>query len=366
MEAKKLNMKNLRLFGWATATRESADCGQTAGGRRRRGVRPALELLEPRRLLSSVSEKAVSGDPTQLTFGPDGNLWYTEPSANLIGVFDTGTSTAVKQVGTTVTDGNPPGIAATSGPGGAVWFTLTNSDAFGELSPTGTSPTLYVGYRPNINGSAVYVPSAGITAVGNSLWFTVPGINSLETLPAGATFTTAYSLSPANINVANFKSQVTPGPNQTLWFTEPGAIGIFSLTSNTVIGQVSLPTSGGTQMPTAISEGPNNTIWLTESVPASGGSGFSSAAVGVINANSMTFIKEFPLAAASEPSGITEGQDGNMWFTETGAGAIGFVNTAGLTSPSNYTLGGTIAIPTTGHAGGVLSNPAPRWNYSRF
>ena len=50
-----------------------------------------------------------------------------------------------------------------------------------------------------------------------------------------------------------------------------------------MIGQVSLPTSDGTQMPLAITGGPNNTIWFTESVPNSGGSGFTSSAVGVID-----------------------------------------------------------------------------------
>ncbi len=360
MEAEKLIMKNLRQFGPATAIRESADRRLTARGRRRRGVRPALDLLEPRCLLTSISETAVSGNPTQLTFGPDSNLWYTEPSANLIGVFDTGTSTVAKQVGTGVSDGAPPGIVATAGSGGAVWFTLTNSDALGELSPSDTSSTLYVGYRPDSGGATYYVPSAGVTAVGNNLWFTVPGINSLEALPAGKTFTTVYPLSPANINVANFESEVTAGPGgDDLWFTEPGAIGIFSLASDTVVGQVSLPSSGGTQMPAAITLGPDGNIWFTESVPDAGGSGFASSAVGVINLNHGNSITEFPTPAASQPSGITAGPDGNIWFTETGAGAIGFVRVAGLSGPSQYTLGSAVPIPTTGQAGGVLSHPAP-------
>ncbi len=344
---------------------EWADCRRTAGGRQRNRLRPLLDSLEPRCLLTSISETAVfvsgsqAGDPTQLTFGPDGNLWYTEPSANLIGVFDTGTSTVVKQVGTSVTDGDPPGIAATPGPGGAVWFTLTNSDVLGELSPTDTSPALYIGYRPEINGSAVYVPSAGITAVGNSLWITVPDGNFLETLPAGTTLMTAYPLSPANIDVPNFQSQITSGPDETLWFTEPGGLGIFSLTSNTVIGQVSLPTSGGTQMPAAITVGPDGNIWFTESVPNSGSPGFASSAVGVIDVHNANAITEFATPAASQPSGITAGPDGNVWFTETAAGAIGFVNVAGLSGPGKYNLGRSIPIPTTGEAGGVLSNPAP-------
>ena len=37
----------------------------------------------------------------------------------------------------------------------------------------------------------------------------------------------------------------------------------------------------------------------------------------------------------SDPNGITEGPDGNMWFTETAAGAIGMVNVNSLIDPTN-------------------------------
>ncbi len=268
--------------------------------------------------------------------------------------FDSTTKTVVKQVPSTAFNGNPPGITATSS---AIWFTLNTLGQLGELTPNATTPNIH-DYQ---FGSPLpaYVPSAGITSVGSGVWITVPAANSVEVLTSGSAFLVPYSLSPANIDVANFQSQVTPGPNQTLWFT--GAWRNRDLQPRLAHRHRPGESADVRWYPDA--DGDHRRAQqhdLVHRISAGvGGSGFSSSAVGVIDANSMTFIKEFPLAAASGPAGITEGQDGNMWFTETGAGAIGFVNTAGLTDPSNYTLGGTIAIPTTGHAGGVLSNPAP-------
>src|SRR5262249_4476982 len=125
------------------------------------------------------------------------------------------------------------------------------------------------------------------------------------------------------------------------------------------IGEVNLPGGGGTQLPSAITSGPDGNIWFTESVPSGGGAGSVSAAVGGIKAARRTFAREFVIPAALQPSGITAGPDGNVWFTEKAAGAIGFVTVAGQSDPSGYSLGTAIPIPTSGQPGGVLAHPAP-------
>ncbi len=315
-------------------------------------------------MLTSISETPVlvagspAADPTQLTFGPEGYLWFTEPAANETGSYDLTTLEAAQHP-TDVFNANPSGITAPSGSSGAIYYTMSTLDQVGSFTPGVAGAGGYD--RANSPPLPAYTPAAGITSLAGNIWYTVPEANSVEDIvnPTGDFNIEPYSLSPANIDVPNFQSQITPGPDGTLWFTEPGAIGVFSLSSDSVIGQVSLPASAGTQMPVAISSGPDNTIWFTESVPNSGGSGFASSAVGVINAQTQTYIEEFPTPAAAQPAGITQGPDGNMWFTETGAGAIGFVNVSGLSNPADYTLGTAIPIPTTGEAGGVLSNPAP-------
>ena len=193
--------------------------------------------------------------------------------------------------------------------------------------------------------------------VGGEPWFLIPSANEVGVFdPVNFQFQT-YSLSSANIT--GFAPAIVADSSGNLWFTEPGGIGAFSTTSHTVIAQVTLPSSTGTEMPSAIAVGPDGNIWFTESVPNASGTGFASSAVGVIDVTTGNSITEFPTPATSQPSGITAGPDGNVWFTETGAGAIGLVNVAGLSDPSRYTLGAAIPIPTTGETGGVLSHPAP-------
>ena len=175
--------------------------------------------------------------------------------------------------------------------------------------------------------------------------------------------TTAVPVSPSILGFQNFDSTIIIGPGGTLYFTEAttnaggaltaSGIGSYNPTTGT-FAQILLPTSGGVQKPSGLALGPDGNIWFTESVPNAGGSGFVSSAVGVIDVSNANKITEFPTPATSQPSGITAGPDGNVWFTETAAGAIGFVNVAGLPNPNEYTLGAAIPIPTN-----VVSNPAP-------
>ena len=324
--------------------------------------RPCLEPLESRFLLATtITEFSAPSNGTivgtnvvqpQITTGPDGNLWFTEPAANEIGAFDPANDTVSHQVLTRVTGGDPPGITATTGPNGAIWFSLSAVGQVGMITPS-PSPSAVIDAQFGVP----YSSTAGITFIGNDPWFMMPSANQIGMYDPITKITT-YSLSPANIN--GFSSQVTVGSDGNLWFTEPGAIGIFSPNSKSVIAQVSLPTSGGTQMPTAITHGPDGNIWFTESVPNSGKTGFVSSSVGVINTTTQKYITEFSTPASSQPSGITSGPDGNIWFTESAAGAIGIVNVNSVSDPTQDKLGSPIPIPTLGQTGGVVSSPDPQ------
>ena len=59
----------------------------------------------------------------------------------------------------------------------------------------------------------------------------------------------------------------------------------------------------------AIARGPGGTMWFLES-------GISVPQVVRIAANAT--YTEFPITAYSNPQGLTQGADGNMWFTEAG------------------------------------------------
>src|SRR5438105_1087092 len=51
-------------------------------------------------------------------------------------------------------------------------------------------------------------------------------------------------------------------------------------------------------------------------------------------------FRQFPISSHSDPSGITPGPDGNLWFTERGRGKIGRITTTGVITQ--------FTIPTAG------------------
>jgi virginiamycin B lyase len=91
--------------------------------------------------------------------------------------------------------------------------------------------------------------------------------------------------------------------------------------------------------PTAITLGPHGALWFTEL----GGRG-----IGRITTTGQ--VQEFSLPTLnSQPGGITAGPDGALWFTETAPGQIGRITTTGqvqefslptpATQPEGITLG---------------------------
>jgi streptogramin lyase len=350
-----VKLGNRSFANWAY--RWSEHWTGSSAKRQRLPKRPLLESLESRRLLSvtvteySALSSGTNGNPDQVAVGPDRNIWFTEPTTNDVGTFSPTTDRVTNETFTGATNGDPTAITATTGANAAVWYALSAGAEIGEIVPGSPAQNIF---------ESPYNSAAGITTLDGNVWFTVPGANQIDVYnPASTTqMIVNYSLSPAaNIDVTGFRSQITAGPDGNLWFTEPGAIGIFSPVSNTVIGQVSLPSTGGTQMPAEIAAGPggSNSIWFTESVPGTG-----AAAVGVISTTTDQLVTEITAPSGSNPQGITTGPDGNMWFTESGTGAIGMINVNSLTEPTQDTFGGAFAIPTEGQTGGVLSNPDPQ------
>jgi virginiamycin B lyase len=323
---------------------------QPRGRPKTRRSRFCLEALESRRLLSTITEypalsSGQNGQPNQITVGSDGNLWFSEPASSDVGVFNP-TTKGVSQDLIRVTNAKPLGITSAPGTNGAIWFTLNEVNQFqgGMIVPNSSNPPVFFG-RTDINSSA-----AGIVVLGNDPWFTMPTANQIGTYDPTIPRVTTYSLSPANINVSGFNSMLVTGPDGNLWFTEPGAIGIFSPTSLRVIGQVSLPS--GTQTPADITVGPDGNIWFTESVPNPNGPGFVSSAVGVINPTTQELITEITTPPSAQPRGITNAPDGHIWFTESGAGALGVIQV--MSDPTKDTVVATLSVPT-----GVVKNPVP-------
>src|SRR3954468_20471652 len=76
----------------------------------------------------------AASQPGGITWGPDGNLWFTEVTGNKIGkVTSSGTFTEY-----TVTTANSQPTEIVSGPDGNLWFTEFNANKVAKITTAGT------------------------------------------------------------------------------------------------------------------------------------------------------------------------------------------------------------------------------------
>jgi streptogramin lyase len=158
-----------------------------------------------------------------------------------------------------------------TGPDGFVYFTLAGATRVGRISPAGT-----------LSSDAA-------------------GVNGLEDIVAG--------------------------PDGRVWFTENANNKILAY-DGTPPAPSFAPFSAGSG-PSGIAAGPDGNLWVTESAPGPSPNGNAIAVVDPANANSPAVEHPIP-TAASVPSGIAAGPDGNLWFAEKSAGKIGRITPGGI------------------------------------
>jgi streptogramin lyase len=97
------------------------------------------------------------------------------------------------------------------------------------------------------------------------------------------------------------------------------ALGSATASASSTVTEYSTGLTSGSS-PWGITAGPDGNLWFTET---------SAAAIGRVTTSGT--ITEFPgLTLGSSPRGITAGPDGNLWFAESGGlGAIGRISTSG-------------------------------------
>jgi streptogramin lyase len=118
---------------------------------------------------------------------------------------------------------------------------------------------------------------------------------------------------------------VATGPENTLWHSCQTGTELISETIPGIVKQhVALPSTGHAE---GIVLGPDGNEWYADS---------GTGAIGVVNAAGVA--KEYPLAPGSHPEAIVVGPDGNLWFTIGNKHKIGKITTAGALT--EYPVGG--------------------------
>jgi virginiamycin B lyase len=263
-----------------------------------------------------------SSAPAGITNGPNGNLWFTEPSADRIATSTTAGQITVFQLGAPGQPGPRP-VGITAGSDGNLWFTAAAIGSIGRITTAGI-----VTEFPLTGALPASIPS--ITAgPDGSVWFVEDSPDAIASIsPFGLMKQFALPTQ------GGLPSAVTNGPDGALWFTEPGAnkIGRFSPATQQ-FEEFPIPASGSD--PRNITAGPDGNLWFTET---------AANQIGIITPAGV--ITEVPIPTSqSAPVGITSGPDGAVWFTESAANQVGRAAIADSVTISEFPIGQGASTP---------------------
>jgi streptogramin lyase len=280
-----------------------------------------LALAQP--TITEYPLPTASSNPTAITKGSDGNLWFIETAANKLGRITT--------VGTITEFAIPTpnsGLAGiTSGPDGNIWFTESTGNKIGKITADG-SITEYP--LPKANSS----PTSITAGPDGNIWFIEQmAIGKITPIGITAEYPSSTVLSPS--------SQITGGPDGNLWFTETAKDEVARITPSGAITEFPLLSSkppGLTIAPQPITLGPDGNLW------AGGFGPFSGAPIWRINAGGAATPYTAPQAI-----NITSGLDGNLWYTELNYNKIVKLRTNGTFTEYSTPRATAIAVGPDGN-----------------
>jgi virginiamycin B lyase len=269
-------------------------------------------------------------DPVDITVGPNGLLWFTEPGRNKIGELAWLTLLPRDQDSTewdvaTQVSFDPHGNVVRGawhiilGPDGNLWFTEKDTNHLWRFDPqTHQGMPISVPLPPNLPASTPQ-DLRGITAGLGSLWITdnKAGVIYQVTLSPP----TSQSFTPFTLptTALGHPEDITVAPNGHLWFTDQdtsndtGKIGELDPTTGNVI---EYPQQTTIPLPESITVDQNGHLWFTEP---------DANRIETLDPTTHTITQPQGLqfGPMTSPEGITVDSKGNIWFTETDANKIG-------------------------------------------
>lgn len=207
---------------------------------------------------------------TALGVGPDRRIWFAGVRKQNPYDAENPGPVVASEVGRVNPDGSTtviplPGPAdpssITTGPDGQVWFTATGIDRIGRVNPA----TRAVTWFPLPAGSK---PRSIARGADNRVWFTMAGTDQVGRMAPDGTMSTIDLPAPTSKGLY----ELTLGPDGTMWFALGNTDQIGQITHD---GSVNLLDVPGRSAPVAITTGPDGNLWFTQSYP--GGEGLPPA-----------------------------------------------------------------------------------------
>ena len=276
----------------------------------------------------------AAATPIGIAAGPDSNMWFAENNGNKIAKIVPATM-AITEF-TVPTLGSQP-RDVTRGPNGNpnVWFDEFAGNKIAWIDP-GTGFISEVG-----------IPTSGAGPIGltadptGNLWFGEINVAKIASITTGG-FITEYPITYGGNQPAPVA--VVIAPDHTVWFVDINNNAIVHMTfPGPVFQEFALLTAANN--PNFIGVGSDGNLWFTEL----GDPNFTGCRIGRVNLGGSPSISEFILPNQPFPigdwcTGIAQGSDGNMWFAETGVGAIGRIKPNGTVTEYGIPGSGTTAV----------------------
>jgi len=301
-----------------------------------------IGALSGRAFSQTIEEFPVptpGSSPQFIAAGPDGNLWFTESSADRIGRISPG---GVIVEFPLPSSGSEP-WRITTGPDGALWFTELLGNRIGRISVEGQISEFSIPTPKSLPFGIVAGPDG-------ALWFTERETNKIGRIAVAGQMTEFPLVGHVGPN------GITRGGDGALWFAEEYALRAGRLTTEGAWTEVTIPSNG---YPFGIESAADGSLWIT-AIPGAGGSAVqipttgspvnhaltpyspgdpaidasgnlwyaeSDGRIGRLDRQSRITTFTVPSQGAY-PVGIAITSDGKIWFTESGTNKIGRLDPA--------------------------------------
>jgi virginiamycin B lyase len=227
-----------------------------------------------------------------------GRVYFTEMNADKLGRFDPESGT-FSEFKVPSANSEPHGIVV--GPDGIVSFTEISADKIGRFDPAQATFHEY----PTGNAQGPHTP---VVTPDRQIYFTAPGSDAIGRLDSASGAVATYAVPTVDAVPYGIKS----GPDGALYFTEFGSnkIGRFDLQTH-LIKEFVTPTAGSAP----------RRLWFWKEYAYF--TEFGAGKLGRLDIGNGV-IKEWPSpgGSASMPYGIVVDKSGQVWYEESGTGAI--------------------------------------------
>jgi virginiamycin B lyase len=250
--------------------------------------------------------------PGWIAAGPDGNLWINEDTVavNTIGRMTTAgavTEFPLPPPFHTERVANASDIGpVTAGPDGNIWFSLPAANSIGVMSTSGTLLTTYP--VPTANSQPDFIS----TGPDGNMWFDEHAANKIGRLTIASGRIDEFPIPTPN----SYPRNLVIGPDGNMWFPEAAVGKVARITPSGIITEFLMVADPTHHWLTRVAVSPDGSMWLVNAMLAPPWD----SEIGTFNtAGVETNLWSYPTGL---PRGLGVGPDGNPWFTDEANDAV--------------------------------------------